>query len=364
MRISIVAGARPNFMKLAPLVHALREIGEPPRIVHTGQHYDSKMSDTFFEELGIPSPDVNLGIGSGSHVFQIAETMRGLERDFESHRSDAVVVVGDVNSTLAAALTAQKLGIRVAHVEAGLRSFDRGMPEEINRILTDAISDWLFTSEPIAEVNLRREGVAPERIHYVGNVMIDTLFSQLERARALQYCRHLDLNPRSYQVVTLHRPSNVDDRERLQSILTALWQLRSSLTSVFVVHPRTRKRLQEFGISLEAMDWSNLRIVEPLGYLPMLSLVETSRLVLTDSGGIQEETTALGIPCLTLRENTERPITIDLGTNELVGWETSAIVGAANRILEGKFKSGRAPDTWDGKAARRIVERLRADLVR
>lgn len=361
MQLSVIAGARPNFMKLAPLVAALKSAGAPPRIVHTGQHYDSKMSDTFFKELGIPDPDVNLGVGSGSHVFQISEIMRRLEDEFSTHTPQAVVVVGDVNSTLAAALTAQKLGIRVAHVEAGLRSFDREMPEEINRILTDAISDWLFTSEPVAEINLRREGVSPERIHYVGNVMIDTLLAQLPRARDLHYCRQLGLEPRTYQVVTLHRPANVDDASRLRAILDGLSQTNAHLTTVFVVHPRTRKRLHEFGL-LPVLESPGFRAVEPLGYLAMLSLVDSSRLVLTDSGGIQEETTALRIPCLTLRENTERPITIEEGTNELVGWRTAEIAGAAARVLEGKFKTGTIPATWDGRASERIVARLRADL--
>ncbi|MGQ0634453.1 MAG: non-hydrolyzing UDP-N-acetylglucosamine 2-epimerase [Planctomycetaceae bacterium] len=361
MIVSVVAGARPNFMKLAPLVAAAQAVGERPRIIHTGQHYDAQMSDTFFAELGIPDPDVNLGVGSGSHVFQIAEVMRGLEREFTEHRPQAVVVVGDVNSTLAAALAGQKLGIRVAHVEAGLRSFDRAMPEEINRILTDAVSDWLFTSEPVAEANLLREGIAPERIHYVGNVMIDTLLSQLGRARDLAQCRRLGLAPRQYQLVTLHRPSNVDDQDRLRSILDALAHLNARLSTIFVVHPRTRKKLQEFGLA-SLLAASGFLAIEPLGYLPMLSLIDSARLVLTDSGGIQEETTALRIPCLTLRENTERPITIEIGTNELVGWRTGEIVAAATRILDGQFKAGRPPDTWDGRASERIVARLQADL--
>lgn len=352
MKLTLIAGARPNFMKLAPLVAALQAVGNRPRIVHTGQHYDEKMSETFFRELDIPRPDCNLEVGSGSHVFQIAEVMRRLEADLLSHRPDVVVVVGDVNSTLAAAIAAQKLGIRVAHVEAGLRSYDRDMPEEINRVLTDAISDWLFTSEAGARENLRREGIPDERIHFVGNVMIDTLMNQLGRARQVRYFAELGLAPKDYQVVTLHRPSNVDDPERLKSILTALRQLNEQRATVFVVHPRTRKRLDEFGLTDAARGF---KMIEPLGYTAMLSLVDNARLVLTDSGGLQEETTALGVPCLTLRENTERPITIEHGTNTLVGWKTDAILEAAASALTERGSKPRIPENWDGKAACRIV---------
>jgi len=358
MKLTLIAGARPNFMKLAPLVAALQAAGNRPRIVHTGQHYDEKMSETFFRELNIPRPDCNLEVGSGSHVFQIAEVMRRLEADLLSHRPD-VVVVGDVNSTLAAAITAQKLGIRVAHVEAGLRSYDRDMPEEINRVLTDAISDWLFTSEAGARENLHREGIPDMRIHFVGNVMIDTLMNQLPRAREVRYFDELGLAPRSYQVVTLHRPSNVDDPTRLKSILTALGQLNEQLATVFVVHPRTRKRLDEFGLADVA---NRFKMIEPLGYTAMLSLVDSARLVLTDSGGLQEETTALGVPCLTLRENTERPITIEQGTNLLVGWKTDAILAAASQALAEQGAAQRVPENWDGKAAQRIVAILAAEI--
>ncbi|HLJ12118.1 MAG TPA: UDP-N-acetylglucosamine 2-epimerase (non-hydrolyzing) [Planctomycetaceae bacterium] len=357
MRISLVAGARPNFMKLAPLVTALKNRSIRPRIVHTGQHYDEKMSEAFFDDLGIPTPDVNLGVGSGSHVFQIAEVMRRFETDLSEHPADAVVVMGDVNSTLAAALASQKSGIRVAHVEAGLRSFDRTMPEEINRILTDAISDWLFTSEPSAEVNLKREGIDSSKIHFVGNVMIDTLLAHSARARELQYCRKLDLAEQKYQLVTMHRPSNVDQPERLESILQALRQLGEELPTVFVVHPRTRQRLEEPRMK-RLVTGGGFIMIEPLGYLAMLSLMQTARIVLTDSGGMQEETTALGIPCLTLRENTERPITVEEGTNQLVGWKTAAILAAARRILDEPPKAGRIPEKWDGKASNRIVDVL------
>jgi UDP-N-acetylglucosamine 2-epimerase (non-hydrolysing) len=361
MQVSIVAGARPNFMKLAPLVKATRARGVAPRIIHTGQHYDARMSDTFFKELEIPDPDVNLEVGSGSHVFQIAEVMRRLESELNAHPPAALVVVGDVNSTVAAALTAQKTGIPVAHVEAGLRSFDRTMPEEINRIVTDAVSDWLFTSEPAGEVNLRREGIAPERIHFVGNVMIDTLLAHVGRARELAFPRQLGVPPQGYVVVTLHRPSNVDDPLRLESILAAMRRLNDALRIVFVVHPRTRKRLAEFGMA-GMLDSSGLVAIEPQGYLAMLGLIEASRLVLTDSCGIQEETTALRVPCLTLRENTERPITVEVGTNRLVGWKTEEIVAAADEVICGRGRAGQIPEKWDGKASDRIVDVLRTSL--
>ena len=361
MKLTLIAGARPNFMKLAPLVAALQAAGNRPRIVHTGQHYDEKMSETFFRELNIPRPDCNLEVGSASHVFQIAEVMRRLEEDLLAHRPDAVVVVGDVNSTLSAAIAAQKTGIRVAHVEAGLRSNDRDMPEEINRVLTDAISDWLFTSEAGARDNLHREGIPDERIHFVGNVMIDTLLAQLPQARNLRYYESLKLAPGTYQVVTLHRPSNVDNPERLKSILAALQTLNERLATVFVVHPRTRKRIEEFGLAAGIVA-GGFRMIEPLGYTAMLSLVDSARLVLTDSGGLQEETTALGVPCLTLRENTERPITIEHGTNALVGWKTSAILEGAAEALVETATAKRVPEKWDGKAAVRIVDVLSAEI--
>lgn len=357
MRISLVAGARPNFMKLAPLVRALKSAGVTPRIVHSGQHYDEKMSDAFFDDLGIPTPDVNLGVGSGSHVFQIAEVMRRFEGELTQNPADIVVVMGDVNSTLAAAIASQKSGVAVAHVEAGLRSFDRTMPEEINRILTDAISEWLFVSEPSGETNLKREGIDPSRIHFVGNVMIDTLLAHSGRARELAYHRNLGLEPQKYQLVTLHRPSNVDQPERLESILQGLGQLSQQLATVFVVHPRTRPRLEDPQLK-RLVSGKGFVLVEPLGYLAMLSLMQTARIVLTDSGGMQEETTALGVPCLTLRENTERPVTVEVGTNSLVGWKSEEIVAAARRVLSGEARPGRVPDKWDGHASERIVKVL------
>jgi len=355
--ITLIAGARPNFMKIAPLVRAIDAAGLGRRIVHTGQHYDRKMSEAFFEELGIPDPDVNLGVGSGSHVEQLAEVMRRLEAEFRTNRPDVVVVVGDVNSTLAAALTANKLGIPVAHVEAGLRSGDRTMPEEINRILTDGISDWLYTSEPDADENLRKEGIAEERVKLVGNVMIDTLFANLERARAAKPWERLGVPRGGYAVVTLHRPSNVDDPQRLESILRGIHDVVREMPVVFPVHPRTLGRLKEFGFSGRE-ELNGYTAVEPLGYLDMLGLVDSARLVLTDSGGLQEETTALRVPCLTLRENTERPITIEAGNNRLVGWRTEAITSAAAELLAGESRIGTPPELWDGRAAERIVRHL------
>jgi UDP-N-acetylglucosamine 2-epimerase (non-hydrolysing) len=319
------------------------------------------MSETFFRELSIPEPDVNLGVGSGTHVWQISEVMKRLEREFNDHRPDAVLVVGDVNSTLAATLTATKLGIRVGHVEAGLRSFDRTMPEETNRIVTDSLSDWLFTSEPSAEENLHREGVAPERIRPVGNVMIDTLLSHLDSAVARGAPESLGLQPEDYVVLTLHRPSNVDDSKQLESILRAVHEVSKELPVVFPVHPRTDSRIRQFGFS-ERGDLNGFRAVEPQGYLAMLGLMASARLVMTDSGGIQEETTALRVPCLTLRENTERPVTIDVGSNRLVGSRTKDVLAAVRQFLDGPKRVGRVPENWDGRAADRIGEVVKHEL--
>ena len=363
MHVSLVAGARPNFMKIAPLARALPSAGLQPRIIHTGQHYDARMSDTFFRELSIPEPDVNLGVGSGTHVWQISETMRRLEEEFNENRPGAVLVVGDVNSTVAAALTATKLGIRVGHVEAGLRSFDRSMPEETNRIVTDSISDWLFTSEPSADVNLRREGVSPEKIHAVGNVMIDTLLSHLDAARATRVPEHLSLHAEDYAVLTLHRPSNVDDPRQLESIMRAVHHVSKQLPVVFPVHPRTESRIRQFGFSQRG-DLNGFTPIEPQGYLPMLGLMASARFVMTDSGGIQEETTALRVPCLTLRENTERPVTIEVGSNRLVGSRTDDILAAVRQLLDGPKRIGRIPENWDGRTADRIAQVVKRHLER
>jgi len=359
VRIVVVAGARPNFMKIAPLLREMRARGGfDVKLVHTGQHYDAAMSDSFFADLGIPAPDVNLGVGSGSHGAQTAEVLRGIEALLLADRPDALLVVGDVNSTIAAALAAVKLGIPVAHVEAGLRSFDRAMPEEINRVLTDQISEWLFTTEPDAEPNLLREGVARERIHFAGNVMIDTLLANLARAREQGALRRLGLTPKGYAVLTLHRQSNVDDPDRLRSLFAVLEEIHQELPLIFPVHPRTKAAIAN-GLGGQA---PKLRTTDPLGYLEFLELMSEARLVLTDSGGIQEETTALGVPCLTLRDNTERPVTVTHGTNVIVGSDPERIRAEARKILRGEGKAGRTPEGWDGHAARRIVDVLERDL--
>jgi UDP-N-acetylglucosamine 2-epimerase (non-hydrolysing) len=355
MKIIAVAGARPNFMKIAPLMWEINSrTGIEAYLVHTGQHYDERMSRLFFEQLEIPRPDIDLGVGSGSHAVQTAEVMKRFELVVLEQRPDAVVVVGDVNSTIACAMTAVKLGVPVAHVEAGLRSFDRTMPEEINRILTDAISQWLFVTEPSGVENLLREGVADDHIFLVGNVMIDTLLACRELSRRSSVLNDLHLAGRTFGVLTLHRPANVDDPAVLAGILAAIGCLQREVPIVFPVHPRTRNALE--GHDLAAMP--GLIVTEPLGYLDFMKLLAEARLVLTDSGGIQEETTVLGVPCLTLRNNTERPITIEQGTNHLVGLDPKGIVIAAQKTLSEPPPAGRVPDLWDGRAAVRIVDIL------
>ncbi len=330
MNLLAVAGARPNFMKVAPLLRELRRRpGVTADLVHTGQHYDERMSELFFDELAIPRPVADLGVGSGSHAVQTAEVMRRFEPVLLERRPDAVIVVGDVNSTLACALVAVKLGVPIAHVEAGLRSFDRSMPEEINRVLTDAVSDWLFVSEPSGVENLRREGVPPHKTFLVGNVMIDTLLACRERAELSPVLEQLGLSSRGYAVLTLHRPASVDDPATFAGLLDAVARIGRELPVVFPVHPRTRKSLGGH----ESGGPAGLILTEPFGYLDFMKLVGHARMVLTDSGGIQEETTVLGVPCLTLRTSTERPATIDHGTNQLVGLDPDRIVGAARRVL-------------------------------
>jgi UDP-N-acetylglucosamine 2-epimerase (non-hydrolysing) len=355
MRIVNVVGARPNFMKIAPLMAEYRKWPErfEPVLVHTGQHYDDNMSRQFFDELDLPRPDVDLGVGSGSHAEQTGKVMIALEKLLLERRPDLVVVVGDVNSTMAAAIVAAKLCIPVAHVEAGLRSFDRTMPEEINRLVTDALSDYCFTTSADANENLRREGVPAEKIFFVGNVMIDTLLRLKEKALRSDIRQRLGL-PSRYGYVTLHRPSNVDCREALAGIFSALAQIGRELPLVFPMHPRTAARMKEFGLKTEGV-----RVLGPLGYLDALCLMANAVLTLTDSGGVQEETTALGVPCLTIRENTERPVTVTEGTNALVGKSPERIVAEAGKILRGESKRGRSPKLWDGHAAERIVECLR-----
>ncbi|HXI84206.1 MAG TPA: UDP-N-acetylglucosamine 2-epimerase (non-hydrolyzing) [Verrucomicrobiae bacterium] len=359
LRIVNVVGARPNFMKMAPLMMEYRRQPDKfdPKLVHTGQHYDDNMSALFFEQLHLPKPDVYLGIGSGSHSEQTAKVMVEMEKLLSAEPPDLVVVVGDINSTMAATIAAAKLCIPVAHVEAGLRSFDRTMPEEINRLVTDALSDYCFITSQDADENLRREGVAPEKIFFVGNVMIDTLLQLKDVALKSDIAQKLGLNGQ-YGFVTLHRPSNVDDKEVFAEILAALDSIQNDLLLVFPVHPRTVNRLKQFGFWDGLQGRKNLKLTDPVGYLDSLCLMAKAKLVLTDSGGVQEETTVLGVPCLTIRNNTERPVTITEGTNTLVGTSQSRIVGEAKKILEGNGKQGRAPKFWDGKAAGRIVECL------
>jgi UDP-N-acetylglucosamine 2-epimerase (non-hydrolysing) len=361
LKVINVVGARPNFMKVAPVVAAMKKRPTDflPLVLHTGQHYDASMSDAFFTDLDLPQPDVYLGVGSGSHAVQTAAIMERFEPVVLKEQPDWVLVVGDVNSTIACALVCVKLGVKVAHVEAGLRSRDRTMPEEINRLLTDQIADLLFTPSVDADQNLLAEGIPPERISFVGNIMIDSLFRNLQRACESKIKSEMGLTDRQYAVLTLHRPSNVDNRETFGRILSALEAIASQLPIVFPVHPRTRKTITQFGLDERIASATNLRLIEPLGYLDFLSLYSTARLVLTDSGGIQEETTALGIPCLTLRENTERPITVEMGTNIVVGTDTRKIVSEATAILNGAGAKGiRQPPLWDGHTADRILEVL------
>jgi len=358
-----VVGARPNFVKIAPILNAIRPYPEFRSVlVHTEQHYSDKMSASFFEELGIPEPDFSLGVGSGTHAQQTARAMVAFEQVLQGCPADLVLLVGDVNSTLACALVAAKSGILIAHVEAGLRSFDRSMPEELNRVLTDQLADVLFTPSPEAEGNLLREGIRSERIHFVGNVMIDTLVAHLDRAVAKAAWRKWSLPPGQYAVLTLHRPSNVDHDETLIEFIGAIRALQEDVPVIFPAHPRTAGRLQACGLDRELRGLPNLRLVEALDYVEFLSLLCRSQLVLTDSGGVQEESTYLGIPCLTLRENTERPATVNAGTNRVVGIDAARILAAARTILSGRVPPRTIPPLWDGHAARRIVDVLRRAL--
>jgi len=351
MKIISVVGTRPNIVKIASLV---KEFSKHPDItnilVHTGQHYDEKMSDSFFRELEIPEPDINLGIGSGSHAEQTGRIMIEFEKVLLNEKPDLVLVVGDVNSTLACALTSVKLGIKVAHIEAGLRSFDREMPEEINRILTDQVSDYLFTTEKDAEKNLLNEGIAKSKIFFVGNLMIDTLLIHKERASNL---KKPDSN--DYAILTLHRPSNVDDKETLSNILEIIREIQSQIKIIWPMHPRTRNNLERFNLKEKLKEMKNVSISDPLTYLEFMNAVMNSKFVLTDSGGIQEETTVLNIPCITLRDNTERPVTIEQGTNYLAGSNKNSILEIIQKVLNGKAKQYRGIEFWDGKAAERIV---------
>lgn len=353
-----VVGARPNFMKIAPIMRAFAAAGSGlgARLVHTGQHYDAAMKHAFFDQLHIPEPDIDLEVGSGSHAEQTAEIMKRFEPVLDSARPAAVLVVGDVNSTIACALVAVKKGIPVIHVEAGLRSGDRSMPEEINRVLTDQLSDLLFTTEASAETNLLREGVSGDRIHFVGNVMIDTLRFNLQNAvPAEQTLAAANVTTDTYGLVTLHRPSNVDEPVVLSRLLTTLAGISEATPLLFPVHPRTRSRIADAGLDA-LLDSAAITVLPPLGYLEMLGLMKDAQVVLTDSGGIQEETTALGVPCITLRENTERPITVSEGTNTVVGTDPAAIRACFDDVLATGGKRGRAPALWDGESAARIVD--------
>ena len=356
MKVIFVGGARPNFIKIAPILEEVKKIQLiEPILVHTGQHYDRELSEVFFEELGIPAPDRYLGVGSGSHAKQTARVMMEFEEVLLSERPRLVTVVGDVNSTLACSVTSAKLHVPVAHVEAGLRSFDRSMPEEINRIVTDSLSSILFTTCEDANLNLKREGVKPDRIHFVGNVMIDSLERHREIARGSGVLERLSLGEKGYGVLTLHRPSNVDDIETLSRILSAVERIQRRMPVVFPVHPRTRKNLLSGPARDRLRSSESLILLEPLGYIDFLRLLISSRLVLTDSGGIQEESTVLGVPCLTLRENTERPVTVTSGTNTVVGTDPEKIVHETEEIIAGRGKEGRVPPLWDGKASSRIA---------
>ena len=361
-KVLCVVGARPNFMKIAPIMAEFNSSPLSARLIHTGQHYNEAMNHQFFVDLGIPEPDINLEVGSGSHAVQTAEIMKRFEPVVDHEQPAAVLVVGDVNSTIACALVATKKGIPVIHVEAGLRSFDRTMPEEINRVLTDQISDLLFTTERMAKDNLKREGIAEERIHFVGNVMIDTLHNNLSRAvpAAHTFAKaspEFTGAPGSYAALTLHRPSNVDSKDALSSLLKTVTQVSSMIPVAFPLHPRTRSSINEHGLG-PLLENPRLLVLPPLGYLQMLGLTKDARMFLTDSGGIQEETTALGVPCITLRDNTERQITVDEGTNVIVGQDREKILAAVKDVLETGGKTGNIPEYWDGHASCRIVSIL------
>ncbi len=346
-----VVGARPNFMKVGPVVSALASrLTCSQRLIHTGQHYYANMSDVFFQQLGLPQPDVSLGVGSGSHAVQTAQIMMRFEDVVEARRPELVLVYGDVNSTVAAALVCAKLLIPVGHVEAGLRSFDRTMPEEINRLMTDQAAELLFTPSPDGDANLLREGIAPETIHHVGNVMIDTLIRLLPKA----HLPHVEALATRYVLVTLHRPSNVDDETMLRRLIATLQAVSRDLQVVFPIHPRTRARLQTFGLNV-AND-ERFLLLDPLGYLEFLGLQRQAVCVITDSGGVQEESTYLRVPCLTVRENTERPITVDVGSNVLVGQDMGQLRAEVDRVLAGTFKTGSIPALWDGRAGERIAD--------
>lgn len=358
MNITLIAGARPNFMKIAPIIHAIQKAKDEGkdinyRLVHTGQHYDQKMSQTFFDELNIPKPDVNLGCGGGTQAEQTAAIMLAFEKELLANPTDLVIVVGDVTSTMACSIVAKKLNTKVAHIEAGIRSWDLTMPEEINRMVTDSLADYFFTTTEIANENLRRFGAREDQIFFVGNVMIDTLLANMDRLRKPEVFNKLNLKEKEYLMLTMHRPANVDEAEKLKALMSEIVNNVHGLPIIFPIHPRTAKIFTDLGIKAD-----NLFIVEPMGYLEFNYMVKHSKAVITDSGGITEETTVMGIPCITLRDNTERPETCTVGTNELIGTNPNAIKPALEKLFSGNWKKGGIPELWDGKTAERIISKL------
>lgn len=363
IKVINVVGARPNFMKIAPIQHLMDADPEIETVlVHTGQHYDEKMSKLFFDDLQLPKPDIYLNVGSASHALQTAKIMTAFEQVMIDEKPDLVIVVGDVNSTMACAIVAKKMHVKVAHVEAGLRSFDRHMPEEINRLLTDAISDMLFVTEQSGLDHLKHEGTADEKVHFVGNVMIDSLVHFQDKAAESTILKDLNVAPGSYGLITLHRPSNVDNKDVLTRLLDTFDAIEQDMELIFPIHPRSRKMIQNFGLAERINSMPNLHLLDPLGYLDFMQLMHNARVLLTDSGGIQEETTYLGIPCITMRENTERPSSVDLGTNVLVGTDTDLILKEFKKVLNGGSKKGSVPPLWDGHAAERIVEIIKMNF--
>lgn len=363
-KITLVVGARPNFMKAAPLIKKLRENSDQfeASLIHTGQHYDRQLSELFFEQLGMPEPDVFLGVGSCSHAEQTAKIMIELEKTFIQSRPDLLVVFGDVNSTMAAAIVGSKMGIKIAHIEAGLRSFDKAMPEEINRIVTDRLSDYLFVTEPSGLRNLQNEGVPLQKIFFCGNIMIDSLIDNLEKANSSKILSDLSLESKQYATITLHRPSNVDNIEILNGLLGVIAEVGARMPVVFPCHPRTKRRIEEFGL-LSRVPNGNVRVIDPLGYLDFLKLQSGSKIVLTDSGGVQEETTYLKIPCVTIRENTERPVTVEIGSNVLCGSDPERIIRVTSEILNSQAKDSKIPELWDGQTSNRIVNIIKDQIV-
>lgn len=355
-KIVLVVGARPNFMKSAPLIKELQKHTNKFnfKLIHTGQHYDKNLSQLFFEQLNMPKPDLYLGVGSGSHAEQTAKIMLGIEKALYDLKPDLVIVFGDVNSTAATAMVTSKMGLKLAHIEAGLRSFDRSMPEEINRIVTDHLSDFLFVSEKSGMKNLLNEGIGGEKVFFAGNIMIDSLIGNMKLALESNVLKSLELSTGKYILVTLHRPATVDSAEQLKSVLEALKKIGDSCKIIFPCHPRTKQRIIEFGLS-EYINDENLKIIDPLGYLDFLKLQIKARMVITDSGGIQEETTYLGVPCITVRHNTERPITVEIGTNIIASTDPQNIIKIANDLLNAPIKKGKIPEYWDGKTSERIV---------